>query len=38
MRIWQRRAHPWVWLIVAATVVFVLIALIADQPTLLNLS
>jgi ABC-type phosphate transport system auxiliary subunit len=38
MRLWQRRTHPWIWLIVAAAVVFVLIALIADQPNLLKLS
>jgi ABC-type phosphate transport system auxiliary subunit len=37
MRLWQRRAHPWIWLIVAAIVVFVLIALVQDQPALLNL-
>ena len=28
MRLWQRRTHPWIWLIVAATVVFVLVALV----------
>ena len=36
MRIWQRRTHPWIWLLVAAVVVFVLVALVQDQPTLLS--
>jgi ABC-type phosphate transport system auxiliary subunit len=38
MRLWQRRTHPWIWLVVAAAVVFALIALIAEQPHLLKLS
>jgi ABC-type phosphate transport system auxiliary subunit len=37
MRLWQRRTHPWIWLIVAAVVAFALVALVQDQPGLLNL-
>ena len=36
MRLWQRRTHPWIWLIVAAVVAIVLIALLLDQPSLLS--
>jgi hypothetical protein len=36
MLIWQRRTHPWIWLIVAAIVAFVLFALLQDQPALLS--
>jgi ABC-type phosphate transport system auxiliary subunit len=38
MRLWQRRAHPWIWLAVAAMVAFVLIALVQNEPGLLNLN
>lgn len=34
MRRWQRRAHLWLWLMIAAVVTTVLVALIADQPRL----
>ena len=37
MRLWQRRAHPWIWLAVAAVVVFVLVALVQHEPSLLDL-
>jgi hypothetical protein len=34
MQRWQRRAHLWIWLIVAAVVVIALSRLIDDQPRL----
>jgi hypothetical protein len=34
MRRWQRRAHLWLWLGIAAAVTTVLVALIEDQPRL----
>ena len=36
MRLWQRRTHPWIWLIVATVVAAVLTALVLDQPGLLS--
>lgn len=34
MQRWQRRAHLWLWLLVAGIVTTVLVALISDQPRL----
>lgn len=36
MRIWQRRAHPVLWLLVAAAVVAVLALLLQHEPGLLK--
>ena len=34
MRRWQRRAHLWLWLVIAVAVTTMLVALIEDQPRL----
>ena len=36
MRIWQRRAHPWIWLLVIAVVLAVLVVLVQHEPFLLT--
>ena len=37
MRLWQRRAHPWIWFLALAAIVAALTLLVADQPSLLSL-
>ncbi len=37
MRLWQRRAHPWIWLAVAAVATVVLVTLVQHEPGLLDL-
>jgi hypothetical protein len=37
MRLWQRRTHPWIWLLVAVAVAVVLAALVQHDPSLLDL-
>ena len=34
MQRWQRRAHLWLWLIIAAVVTTTLVALVESQPRL----
>lgn len=34
MRLWQRRAHPWIWLVVALAVAAVFAALVQSDPAL----
>lgn len=34
MRIWQRRAHPWIWLAIALAVAAVFAMLVQSDPTL----
>lgn len=36
MRIWQRRAHPWIWLIVIVVVAATLALLVQHEPSLLS--
>jgi hypothetical protein len=35
MRLWQRRAHPWIWLFIAIAVAAVFAALVQHDPALL---
>lgn len=35
MRLWQRRAHPWIWLIVALGIAAVFAMLVQSDPTLM---
>ncbi len=37
MRLWQKQAHPWIWLLVTILVVGVAVLLIEQQPELLQL-
>ena len=37
MRLWQRRAHPVLWIVVIAAVVAVAVLLVSSQPSLLDL-
>lgn len=38
MRAWQRRTHPWIWLIVLAAVAVALALLIRHDPAFFSLS
>jgi len=35
MRLWQRRVHPWIWLLIAIAVAAVFAALVRHDPSLL---
>ncbi len=35
MRLWQRRTHPWIWLIVVLAVAAVLVLLLQSDPAIL---
>jgi hypothetical protein len=37
MRLWQRRAHPWIWFLALAAIVAALSLLFAAQPSFLSL-
>jgi ABC-type phosphate transport system auxiliary subunit len=38
MRAWQRRTHPWLWLLVAAAVATALALLVGHDPAFFSLS
>jgi len=37
MRLWQRRAHPWIWLLIAVAVAAVFATLVQNDPSLLTI-
>lgn len=38
MRLWQRRTHPWIWLIVVLAVAVALALLVQNDPAILAVS